>query len=64
MVARKTLLIVHLTDEEIWNEAERIGEYRPNSLASQGFIHCSTPDQYVLVANYITKVGRTLCFYP
>ena len=59
-MASKTRLIVHLTDEEIWNEAKRIGEYRPDSLTAQGFIHCSTPDQYVLVANYIYKGRKNL----
>lgn len=34
--------------------------YTALSLLSQGFIHCSTPEQYVEVANYLYKGRRDL----
>ena len=38
-------IILHITNPELWNQANAAGEYRADSLASEGFIHCSTPDQ-------------------
>jgi uncharacterized protein (DUF952 family) len=45
------LRVLHLTTEADWAEAEREGTYRPASLASEGFIHCSEPQQVLWVAN-------------
>lgn len=33
----------------------KVGSYEGDTLASQGFIHCSTPEQVIEVANYMFK---------
>jgi uncharacterized protein (DUF952 family) len=43
--------ILHITSRAAWNQAQREGAYRPASLASEGFIHLSKPDQVIRVAN-------------
>jgi uncharacterized protein (DUF952 family) len=44
-------LILHITTREAWEEAKRLGRYEAPSLASQGYIHCSLPDQVLRVAD-------------
>ena len=46
-------MILHITKRTEWEEAASVGEYRTASLRDQGFIHCSTPDQVVPVANFL-----------
>jgi len=46
-------MIFHITQRIEWEEAVRAGEYRAASLNDQGFIHCSTPEQVVRVANVL-----------
>lgn len=43
--------ILHITTEKEWQTAVAAGEYRADSLESEGFIHCSTVDQVLLPAN-------------
>lgn len=43
-------LILHITHKQDWADAQRNGFYSAPSLASDGFIHCSTPEQVVAVA--------------
>ena len=43
--------IYHITLPERWEEARRAGEYRADSLQTEGFIHCSTADQVVRSLN-------------
>lgn len=43
--------IVHLCPQTVWLAALSSGEYRPASLDSEGFIHCSRPEQVTAVAN-------------
>ena len=50
--------LLHITTEEAWAEAITQGAYRADSLASEGFIHCSTPSQVIWVANNRFR-GRT-----
>ena len=38
-------LIYHITTAEQWEKAKSIGFYEADSLAVEGFIHCSTEDQ-------------------
>lgn len=38
-------IILHITTRSQWQQAEQMGEYRADSLASEGFIHCSVPAQ-------------------
>lgn len=44
-------LILHIVDRAQWQEAKSLGVYRGDTLATEGFIHCSTPAQVVWVAN-------------
>jgi uncharacterized protein (DUF952 family) len=44
-------MIYHITSRSAWNEARERGEYRAESLESEGFIHCSTEEQVVPVVN-------------
>ena len=48
--------ILHLIDRASWDEAQSRGEHRPESLASEGFIHCSRDEEQML------RVARRL--YP
>ena len=43
--------IVHLCTRLAWEQALKEGEYRPHSLKTERFIHCSRPDQIAQVAN-------------
>ena len=43
--------IFHLTPAATWADAQRAGTYTADSLTTEGFIHCSTADQVVWVAN-------------
>ena len=42
--------ILHITTKTAWQSAQQAGEYSAPSLATEGFIHCSTPEQVVAVA--------------
>jgi len=44
-------MIYHLATEEDWQAASSSGVYRPESLQTEGFIHCSTGKQVVQTAN-------------
>lgn len=44
-------LIYHICTEEAWADAMEKGEYRADSLDEVGFIHASTKEQVVGVAN-------------
>ncbi|MCX6202027.1 MAG: DUF952 domain-containing protein [Bacteroidetes bacterium] len=37
--------IYHITTAAAWEKAQTAGAYTADSLASEGFIHCSTQDQ-------------------
>jgi len=43
--------ILHITSKSDWMAALASGRYRADTLATQGFIHCSKPDQVIAVAN-------------
>ena len=43
-------MIYHITSRSAWNEARSRGDYRAESLETEGFIHCSTEEQLVPVA--------------
>ena len=43
--------IYHLTTQDAWNAARTAGEYRAESLATEGFIHASTAEQVEASAN-------------
>jgi uncharacterized protein (DUF952 family) len=56
----KMRTILHITKRESWNQAQKTGEYTAPSLDKQGFIHCSTEEQVVPVANCIFRGQRGL----
>lgn len=43
--------IVHMCPRHAWEAAQMDGEYRADSLASEGFIHCSRPEQIAAAGN-------------
>ncbi len=45
--------ILHVTSRTAWSDAQKSGEYAADSLAGQGFIHCSKVSQVLRVANFI-----------
>lgn len=53
-------LILHITTRRAWTEAQRRGDYRSESLARDGFIHLSRPDQVVAVADFLHRSRRDL----
>jgi uncharacterized protein (DUF952 family) len=44
-------VIFHITSQGTWAAALEGGSYTADSLATEGFIHCSEADQYCWVAN-------------
>ena len=50
--------IFHITKRAEWERAEREGSYRTQTLASEGFIHCSRSEQVIGVANRLFR-GQT-----
>ena len=44
-------MICHITTRDAWEAAQAGGEFRSPEFDTIGFIHCSTPEQVVLVAN-------------
>lgn len=56
-MAPATPYILHIATRAAWQEGQRLRSYRPASLSSEGFIHCSTPAQILNVANALYR-GR------
>lgn len=50
--------ILHFCPGDTWSAAQAAGEYRGDTLDTEGFIHCSTADQVHVPANAIAR-GRT-----
>jgi uncharacterized protein (DUF952 family) len=50
--------IFHITRRGEWERAEREGVYRAQTLASEGFIHCSRSDQVIRTADTLFR-GQT-----
>jgi uncharacterized protein (DUF952 family) len=44
-------VIFHVATRDDWDAAARAGEYRAESLETEGFIHCSEAHQVAAVAN-------------
>ena len=44
-------IIFHITKRDAWTRAEAEGSYRTEMFPIEGFIHCSTADQVIQVAN-------------
>ena len=60
-------MILHILSKEEWLATQDKGVYTPLTLDNDGFIHCSTPEQVVAVANSLFQ-GQTglvlLCIDP
>jgi uncharacterized protein (DUF952 family) len=44
-------IIFHITTRNAWESAKGQGSYRPEAFPIDGFIHCSTRNQVIQVAN-------------
>jgi len=53
-------MIFHITKHEDWEAAQTKGEYIAESLATEGFIHCSTLNQVLPVAENFYKGQNNL----
>ena len=53
-------IIYHITRKSDWDAALASGSYTADSLATEGFIHCSTAEQVIATANRIFKGKRGL----
>ena len=51
-------MILHFCPRAEWDAAVAAGVYRADSLATQGFIHCSTEEQAHIPATFLAR-GRT-----
>ena len=51
-------MIYHFCPRADWDAAEKAGSYTAESLATQGFIHCSPADHVHVVATALAR-GRT-----
>ncbi|AFY91708.1 DUF952 domain-containing protein [Chamaesiphon minutus] len=47
--------ILHITQRDLWTKAKNLGSYNSDTLATEGFIHCSTLAQVVGSANRFFK---------
>jgi len=54
----KSPSFLHLCGAAEWESSSALGEHRPESLSSVGFVHLSTPQQVHLPANRLYR-GRT-----
>ncbi len=48
-------MIYHITSRTAWCEARQRGDYRADSLETEGFIHCSTNEQVIPVTEKYYK---------
>lgn len=53
-------MILHITTAEAWDTAVAAGVYIADSLAGEGFIHCSTSRQVLIPANEMFHGRRDL----
>ena len=57
---RPRQLITHIAEQKDWETAAKRGEYRPASLAEEGFVHASTAYQTLMPANLFYSGRRGL----
>ena len=57
---RSERVILHITSRQQWEAAQAAGEYRGDTLDSDGFIHCSMRQQVMEVANANFRGQRDL----
>ena len=58
MIIMESSYIYHITTAAAWKKAQHDGAYSADSLATEGFIHCSTTDQVAGVLDRYYK-GQT-----
>ncbi len=51
-------MILHIARRQEWEAAQAAGDYRADTLMTEGFIHCSTPAQVLGPANEMFR-GQT-----
>ncbi len=58
--------VVHICTQTAWEAAQARGVYRPDSLAAEGFIHLSRPEQALGTANrfFAGRRGLVLLWIP
>jgi uncharacterized protein (DUF952 family) len=57
-------MIYHFASQALWQTAQATGHYAPESLATEGFIHCSTAAQVAPTANrYFGGQGALLLLH-
>ena len=44
-------MLLHIINRHTWEATQSETDYRPNSLATEGFIHLSTPEQVLFPAD-------------
>jgi uncharacterized protein (DUF952 family) len=61
-MGEENIMIYHITSRSAWGEARQTGEYRAESLETEGFIHCSTGTQVrpVVEKYYLGQQGLLL----
>jgi uncharacterized protein (DUF952 family) len=59
-MSTNTDLIIHICTQSSWQTALQEGSYRHPSLVTEGFIHCSRPEQVLQVANHYYPGARDL----
>ncbi len=52
--------ILHITTTAAWQDAQETGRYEPETLSTEGFIHCSAASQILGVANTFYRNQRGL----
>jgi uncharacterized protein (DUF952 family) len=53
-------MILHFCPRAEWEAAAAAGSYRADTLESQGFIHCSTPEQVAVPATALARGRRDI----
>lgn len=54
------MTITHIVESEKWEKAKKLGYYKHESLSKEGFIHCSSPQQVLKIANSLYKGQENL----
>jgi len=54
------MIFYHIAHQADWDLAKKAGDYRADSLSTQGFIHCSTSGQVFGVANRLFQGKQDL----
>jgi uncharacterized protein (DUF952 family) len=55
MTAPGSRFILHIAPVADWERARATGSYAADTLATEGFIHCSAPDQVLIPANAVFR---------